>query len=94
MQQTPHRVESIVLAAVTLHNLMRIRYPDIQINLLDKEDRDHRVVPGAWREAVDLTCLQRLQGNNSTLAAKAQREFLCKYYNSTAGSVPWQDDMI
>ena len=95
MPQTPARVESIVNACCVLHNLMRIRYPTHQNQLLDREDPNtHQVTPGAWREDEDLTALEALHGNTSTKAAKTQRNYLRQYYNSPVGSVPWQNDMI
>lgn len=94
-QQDTKNVESIVLAACVLHNLMRMRYPRLTNQLVDREDQDsHEVIPGAWREIEDLTVLQLLRGNNTTKAAKAQRDYLCSFYNSPAGRVPWQDKMI
>jgi hypothetical protein len=34
---------------VILHNLIRLRYPAIHNNLMDLEDQNQNVIPGAWR---------------------------------------------
>jgi hypothetical protein len=47
MRQEQNTVTGIVLACCCLHNLMRIRYPAAQNALLDVEDEDHNVIPGA-----------------------------------------------
>ena len=74
---------------------MRIRYPGLQQSLLDREDPETmEVIPGAWREDQQLPNLETLHGNNTTRAAKAQRDYLKCYYNSPAGRVEWQDAMI
>jgi hypothetical protein len=49
MHQTPDNAKHLVLAMVCLHNLMRIRYPGVQNAVADREDDDHRLVPGVWR---------------------------------------------
>jgi len=54
MQQCPETVRVIVEACICLHNLMRIRYPGIQNAVVDHEDDDHNMIPGLWREQVDL----------------------------------------
>ena len=38
MQHTPDNVRIIVQACVCLHTLMRIRYPNMNINRVDRED--------------------------------------------------------
>jgi len=74
---------------------MRTRYRAAQQALLDHEDDNtHEVVPGEWRTDAALTSLEGMQGHNVTRAAKAQRHYLCEYYNSPAGRVPWQEAMI
>ncbi|XP_060589881.1 uncharacterized protein LOC132745063 [Ruditapes philippinarum] len=46
MQHTPDNVRIIVQACICLHNLMRIRYPNMNINQVDREDvEDARIVP-------------------------------------------------
>lgn len=43
LKQNPGTVESIVLACVCLHNVMRDRYPQEQNGLVDEEDNSHQV---------------------------------------------------
>ena len=98
MPQRPDRVETIVLACVVLHNLIRMRFraghdPDV----VDTEDpRTHHLIPGSWRQGVAFTPLAGggFAGNRELRVAKVQREVLCKYYNSEAGRVAWQENMI
>jgi hypothetical protein len=95
MKQSPKTVTDIVLACCCLHNIMRLRYPAAQNCLLDVEDENHHVVPGAWREGVNMHDMQSVAGaNQATRAGKAQRLYMKHYYNSPAGSVPWQNNMI
>ena len=95
MQQEPKRVETIVLAACVLHNLLITRYPIQATKDVDKEDAvTHTLIPGAWREDDTLVGLDRLPGNTSLKVAKRHRNYLCKYYSSEAGRVAWQDKMI
>ena len=70
---------------------MRIRYPHIQNNDIDREDDDNDLIPGAWRnEAIMLDVEVRSRGPRQTAAGKRLRAYLMHYYNSDAGSVPWQ----
>lgn len=84
------------MACCVLHNLMRVRRPSEQNNIVDREDTETcEVVPGAWRQEPDnLVGLEALRGNTTTKTAKEQREYLKEYYNSEVGRVPWQDKMI
>ncbi|XP_033118810.1 uncharacterized protein LOC117118352 [Anneissia japonica] len=94
-EQDPKTVESIVLACCVLHNLLRSRYPTVANDLMDGEDPDtHEVIPGRWRKQEALTALEYLKGNNTTKAAKGQRDYLCSYYNNPVGSISWQNNMI
>ncbi len=90
----PQHVQHIVHACVCLHNIMRARYPGQQNALLDVEDEDHNIIPGAWRQEGMLEELQRIGGNRMTREAKRQREYLKHYYVSPAGRVPWQERML
>jgi len=49
MQPRPSVVQDIVECCVCLHNLMRIRYPTLHSGVVDDEDDQHNMVPGAWR---------------------------------------------
>ena len=94
MKQTPKTVTIIVKAACCLHNLMRLRYPALQQNLVDQEAPNHQVIAGAWRNDRPMPGLHHSGGNRATRMAKDQRHYLMQYLNSDAGSVPWQNDMI
>ena len=95
MPQKPENVISIVLATVTLHNLIRRRYRQDHHGLADEDDPDHQVVQGGWRNGDALTEMDNIQGGNSaTRAGKKERLYLKSFYNSEAGAVPWQDNMI
>ena len=86
MMQDPDTVRLIVETCVCLHNLMRMRYPGLQNSQLDSEDDEHNIIPGSWRETVDMHEMEGVRGpNRDTVAAKKQREYLKLYFNSTAG---------
>ena len=94
-QQEPDNVRKMVMTAVCLHNLMRIRYPHAQNAALDQEDDDHNVVPGEWRQDANMRDMRQAVGRqHDTIAAKDMREMLKAYFNSPAGSVPWQNRHI
>ena len=91
MQQKTQTVESIVLACVCLHNIMRLRYPGIQNALFDQRF----VIPGAWRDEVNMADVEDVRGGNrATIAAKKQRQYLKLFYNSALGALPWQQRML
>ena len=96
MAQSPEVVIDIVHAAVCLHNFLRMRMPPAFRNReLDHEDEDHRVIPGVWRDNADLVPMDaRQQGRRDLEVAKVQRQTLVAYFNSPAGSVPWQEERI
>lgn len=95
IQLEPDNVRCIVEACICLHNLMRVRYPGQQNVLLDREDNLHNIIPGAWRENVNMQEVESVSGpNRDTVAGKRMREYIRLYFNSPPGSVPWQDSMI
>ena len=96
MQHHPSTVKVIVKACTVLHNLMRIRYPGLQNQQLDRAENMYRdFIPGAWRQDRDLQDTHTVAGNNnSTKKGKKQRNLLKHWDNSTVGAVPWQDRMI
>ena len=88
-------METIVYASCVLHNYLRVKYPRMQQHIIDDEDpATHALLPGAWREYQHLAALEVLRGNNATRCAKGMRDYLCGYYTSEVGRVPWQDNMI
>lgn len=95
MQQNPDRVKLIVLAAICLHNLMRLRYPGLQNDNLDQEDEAGNYIPGAWRNDRVLQDVEAVgRGNLPNREGKKIRTYLKHYYNSEVGSLPWQQNMI
>lgn len=92
MQIGPERAQKVVLAACVLHNILRTIYSQDTNMLVDREDGPgHDVLPGQWRQEVVLTRLHAMQGNNSTNAGKAVRDYLKDYFQTTEGQVRWQD---
>ncbi len=91
-EQNPKIIESIVSACCCLHNLCHIHYPGIPA--LDRNDANHAVIPGEWRDNTDLTELQRFRGNVGTRVARRQILYPKKYYSSEVGAVPCQNDMV
>ena len=92
MQVTPEVGRLNVEASVILHNIMRMRYPQMQNAEMDKEDEDHNLIPGEWRNGTAMPDLARNLGHNrDNVEGKNQRDYLKHYFNSPAGSVPWQD---
>ena len=62
--------------------------------MLDREDEEGNVVPGEWRNNIQLADIDNVRGGNiATHAGKKQRELLKLYYNSV-GAVPWQMDRV
>ena len=88
----PQNARKVTKACLCLHNVMRIRYPNLQNADLDREDGNGQLIPGAWRDIAleqEMEALQRAP--RETRAGKIQRVYLKHYYNSPAGSVPWQE---
>jgi len=95
MQHDPATVRLITTTCVLLHNLMRTRYPTMHNQLVDREDDDHQLIPGAWREGRQMEDCVIVQGPNSAnREGKQLRNLLKHWVNSDAGKVTWQDNMI
>ena len=97
MMQGPQVVQVIIKALCCLHNVMRIRYPTVNNNLVDQEDDQHYLVPGEWRRDVQqLLPLNHAlpRGQYDLKAGSENRKYLTAYINSPAGSVPWQERMV
>ena len=95
LRQEPRTVENILLACMVLHNIMRLCYPGLQNAVLDQEDNDHNIIPGAWRDGLNMQDVHNIVGGNrATRAAKRQREYLKHYFSAPVGAVAWQDNMV
>ena len=95
MLQKPSNVRVIVMACCTLHNLLIDKYPRQVIRLLDREDQNHNIIPGQWRQNTEvMTGLQPAGRSNAYKDAKHQRKYLMHYYSSPVGKVSWQDKII
>lgn len=95
MRHLPSTIRLIVTSAMVLHNLMRIRYPTMQNNLVDREDPNHNIIPGAWRQHHNLVHTEKtIVPNADNREGKKLRNLLKHWCSSEAGSVPWQDNMV
>ena len=77
-----------------LHNFMRMRYPALQNAQLDVENDTDDLIPGLWRANANMHEVNTVMGPNRDTIAAEKQEYLRLYFNSPAGSVPWQDRMI
>ncbi len=77
MPQRPQTSQVIVLACICLHNLMRTRYPGEQNAVMDRQDADHNVIPGEWRQdRRQLDDSWTMSEGPATQVAKRQRDNL------------------
>ena len=92
----PDKVVSIVFACLCLHNFLRHQRSDAYVppGYVDSEDANHQLVEGAWRMEGILQSVSMSRARNPSVEAKKQREALCQYFISPAGSVSWQADMV
>ena len=95
MLQKHETVQTIATACCVLHNLLIDIDPRGVQALLDVEDPNtHDVRPGPWRQDMGMLDFNVRPGNNTHRDGKKMRDYLTSYYNSEAGSVPWQDGMV
>lgn len=96
MRQTPEHVTAIVIACCCLHNILINDNPNLARGMVDEEDEDHDIVPGSWRDEATLVdgTADTNSRNTSSKQGKEVRDYLCTYYNSPKGEVPWQDAMV
>ncbi|XP_041366787.1 uncharacterized protein LOC121381526 [Gigantopelta aegis] len=95
MQQSTETVQLIVKTCMVLHNIMRTRYPGHHQALVDQEDANGNLIPGNWRRNANMHDMEQARGpTRESTKAKQKREYLKLYFNSPAGSVPWQDSMV
>ena len=91
-------IESITKATVVLHNyLMKNRFEEYN-SYCPNGFVDSNQICGEWRRETQTDSgflpLSRLGTNNYTRDAKKIRDTFSEYFNSTSGSVPWQNDMV
>ncbi|XP_046575443.1 uncharacterized protein LOC124283430 [Haliotis rubra] len=94
LNSTADRAEQITQACVTLHNMLRTRNRNSQMNLIDRGNEDCSLTQGEWR-----SCTQLLDGDNraarnvTPLDGANQRNYLKDYFIGP-GAVHWQEKMI
>ena len=79
----PKNAEKIVLAAIALHNFIKVNDKSNTYNpekFADWEDAQHIVHAGDWRNGVDALGNVRVGSNNSSRAAFASRDVLRDYF--------------
>lgn len=92
----PSKVQTIVMATLVLHNLLRREHSSDHTpsGSFDVEDlENHQIIQGTWRREGELTGLQPVRLGRLPADGKAVRELFCEYFNSS-GAVPWQENMI
>ena len=94
MHQEPQNATTIVKACITLHNVIRKRQPQMDANEVDRVGVEGDIIPGRWRQGMQLHDNRNIVGNQVMQAAKRQRNYLCDYYNSRQHALPWQDRVI
>lgn len=89
-------VKKVVSAICILHNILNRRSGSVYLNTgsVDQEDCNFEVVGGEWRSDKTLHGIRCGQARNAKDVAKLQRDTLCDYFNSTRGSVPWQNERV
>ena len=66
-------------------------FPPLETEV-DHEDDNHNIIPGAWRADMQMHEVPHPYARNRDhQMAKIQRDYLTAYFNSAAGSVPWQE---
>ena len=74
---------------------MRLRYPKMQNQMVDREDSDHNIIPGAWRKGTQMRdSVMPGTTYRTSNEAKAQRNLLKHWVSSPVGRLQWQDRMI
>ncbi|XP_067285679.1 uncharacterized protein [Pseudorasbora parva] len=92
----PDKVVNVLFACLCLHNFLRSQKSDAYVPpaYVDYEDANHQLVEGEWRREGVLQSASMGRARNPSVEAKKQRDTLCQYFVSPAGSVSWQEDMV
>lgn len=98
IQLEPLNATKVVHETITLHNLLRTRFPQMQLREVDHENEDGNIIPGVWRDTVQLTDPNTVGGGGEriTVDGKLLRNYLKDYYNSDLGGIDidWQDNVV
>lgn len=107
MKFSVNNLEEVVKALVCLHNYIMIMEERLEPfqhrycaqKLIDRENADHEIIDGAWRDLRAGTLFENIRkmgGNSGSNAAKAQRDVLCEYFVSNVGfrQAPWQYEYV
>jgi hypothetical protein len=91
----PEKATYIVLAICILHNFLRKRGGSyISSSTFDREDNDHILQNGEWRDSnSQLHGLQPTRNASVSMRAKMNREQYKDFFNNE-GSVEWQDNIL
>ena len=54
----------------------------------------HQTIVEAWMLMTVISLKKSRINKSVTASAKQTRDLFCKYFNSPAGSVPWQEEAI
>lgn len=95
----PSKVDAIVLACCSLHNMLRTIKPNTYtVPEVSVGEDDVATSTDGNDTSQGSACIlpqARVSGRRtSTQTAKQNRDILCDYFNSAIGAVPWQDEMI
>ena len=95
LETVPDTAIDIVKACLCLHNLMRIRYPNMQNADIEAAENQDQMNPGAWGNAAVMHEVEQAgRGPRQTAEGKKQIIYLKNYFVSPAGSVHWQNAAI
>ena len=97
----PEKGEIIAMVCCNLHNFLctkknskPIYTPPGRFDRVDSEI--HTITPGDWRMEQQLQGMIPIEcegSNRNPQSVRDVHEYLVKYFTSTAGNVPWQDNI-
>ena len=77
MQQKPNVLQVMIKSTMVLHNLMRSRYTVHHQILMDREDDNGQITPGAWWQNANMHDMEQVRGpSRATTKAKKERKYL------------------
>ena len=88
----PDKVDAIILTCCTLHNMLRTLLPTGYTPQSDAGNATPR--PTSSQGGHQLLPARVAGRRSASIRAKAYRDYLCEYFSSAEGAVPWQDSMI